>query len=252
MPPTTAHIDDVSRFWAALIVASVLVVVLAILHDPSKPVDESSFKGASASASTSSVDSVRAARERKRMAIRQPGTYLSLTVREDSVLMRWTDRRNQPIAVHLPRGVGVRGLESRFTDAVRRAFKRWEQVRDVPLRFAFIRDSSQAEVRIMWRPRLEGDRAGEANVEWDQNGWIRRGTLTLATRSLDGDILTSDAVYTVALHEIGHLVGVGHSDDAADLMHPTPGVHDLTRRDERTATLLYSLAPGSLRDPIAQ
>jgi hypothetical protein len=36
------------------------------------------------------------------------------------------------------------------------------------------------------------------------------------------------------------------------VMYPTTSVHDLTSRDRKTAMLLYSLPPGSLRGPAAR
>jgi hypothetical protein len=251
MPPATFHIPGVSRFAVIVTVASSLVVVLAVLHDPSRP-SESVGPRTAVEAGGLALDSVRAARALRRASIRQADTYLSHAVREDSLLRRWADRRGEPIAVYLPTSAVAAGYSPELQRAVAQAFRRWERVRGVPVRFAFVRDPSTAEVVVHWLSRLSGDRAGEANVEWDPHGWLRRGTLTLATMAQHGAQLATDAVYTVALHEIGHLLGLGHSDAAADLMYPSPGVHDLTSRDERTARLLYSLSPGSLRDPIVR
>jgi predicted Zn-dependent protease len=168
------------------------------------------------------------------------------------MLRRWADRRDPPIAVYVPWTVSTPGYDEAFKGAVVQAFERWERVREVPVRFAFVRDSADAEVVVDWLERLDGNRTGQAHVQWDPYGWIRAGALTLATRSEQRAALSADAVYTVALHEIGHLLGLGHSDDSSDLMYPTPGVHDMTRRDLQTAALLYSLDPGSLQDPGAQ
>ena len=51
----------------------------------------------------------------------------------------------------------------------------------------------------------------------------------------------------VAMHEVGHVLGLDHSKDSTDIMFPTAKVRDLSDRDVRTARLLYDLLPGSVR-----
>jgi predicted Zn-dependent protease len=134
-----------------------------------------------------------------------------------------------------------------MAEAARNAFGRWERVADVPVRFRFVGDSAHADVRVRWIDAFPMRRTGQADLTWRRDGWLQTGSLTLATHTQDGDLLTADAVYTVALHEIGHLLGLDHSDDSADVMYQSTEIHDITARDRRTARLLYQIPPGSYR-----
>jgi predicted Zn-dependent protease len=71
--------------------------------------------------------------------------------------------------------------------------------------------------------------------------------VTISTFDPHGRPLGPDDVRVVALHEIGHLIGLDHSPDSTDLMFAKAVVRDLSQRDVRTAQLLYQLSPGSLR-----
>lgn len=194
-------------------------------------------------------DSLRAARTRLLQAIGERDTYLSaMLAAGDSLIRRWPERVERPIRVYLPEPA-IAGYSVAMGHAVENAFARWERVGGIPVSFAMVRDSTDVDVRVRWVESFQFERAGQADIVWDRRGWIVRGTLTLATHTYRGHQLSADAVQTVALHEIGHLLGLGHSDDPRDVMFASTEVHDLTLRDRQTAQLLYALPPGSLRLP---
>ena len=189
------------------------------------------------------------ARQAALRAIAGQDTYLSATLAEsDSILRRWVDRERQPLLVYVEPAV-VAGYTAAIGRKVRDAFTRWRRVGGIPVRFVFVRTRENADVTVRWIEAFEMQRAGQADLVWRNDGYLQGGTLTLATHSHLGRPLTVDAIETVALHEIGHLLGLGHSDRPRDVMYPTTSVHDLTSRDRRTAMLLYSLPPGSLKGP---
>ncbi len=190
-----------------------------------------------------------AAREAQLRRIAESNTYMAATLRDaDSIVRRWVDREGRPLRVYYE-PTTVSGFTPALGRAARDAFARWSRVGGIPIDFVVVRKSEEAEVTVRWIDRFGMRRAGQADLVWRSDGVLQRGTLTLATLDPSGRQLTVDEVFTVALHEIGHLIGLGHSDEARDVMYPTTSVHDLTTRDRRTAMLLYSLAIGSLKAP---
>ena len=150
-----------------------------------------------------------------------------------------------PVRVYFP-PTTVANYQPALLDAVRSAFQRWQEA-GVPVRFNLDADSSSAEVRVQWRIQFEGERSGQTDLQWDDDGHLTGGVVTLATFDAKGQPFAPDDLRVLALHEIGHLIGLDHSPDPGDIMYAQPKVRDLSPRDIRTASLLYDLAPGALR-----
>lgn len=231
---------------ATLVCATVLILAKGFQQaEVSDPEPEAQFQGGNSHPEVDESDTNRAA-IRKRLV--DSNTYLGFALAtDDSVLKRWRDQSGRWLNVHISVGT-VAGYDPQFSVAVRRAFDRWQRVGGIPVPFMYVRDSVGADVHVYWVESFSAEKLGEAEVAWDWEGWMVDGTLRMATRSPGGRSLSPDVVYVIALHEIGHLLGLGHSDDPADLMYPTPTARDLTVRDRRSARLLYALPPGSVKN----
>jgi hypothetical protein len=169
------------------------------------------------------------------------GTYIGRLLRErDSTLSRWPARVGDPIRVWVE-PTGMVG----FADRVRDAFGEWSAV-GLPLRFVFVDRARDAEIRVRWTDRLERK---TGNTVWraDRAGWMRGSDVLLATQLGDGRTLDARSLRAIALHEIGHAIGLAHSDDRHDVMAPLVRVASLSPGDRATARLLYTLPAGHLR-----
>lgn len=189
-----------------------------------------------------------ARREWVRLRIQDAGprTYLRETLVEtDSMLRRWPDDRiSSPLRVAIMRQ-NVSGFREDFMGNVVWAVQRWNGV--VPVGVVTTGDSIGADVVVTWATRLDSSRTGRTDLTWDRRGNIHGAVIVLATHTPEGQLLDSRRMSALALHEIGHALGLGHSRSREDVMFPIATAIELSDRDRRSAQLLYDLPPGSIR-----
>lgn len=193
-------------------------------------------------------DQLARAQTRRQIRASAGTTYLGEIVSEssDSALHRWDHRYQDPVRIYLTTDT-VENFQPAFVDAVRSALTRWDQV-NLPVRFTFVDDSTRAEVTFRWRRQFDIDRTGQTDLTWDRDGHVLSAVVTIATFDPNNHPMGVEDVRVVALHEIGHMLGLNHSSDSTDVMYGHTLARDLSLRDERTAQLLYELSPGSVRN----
>jgi matrixin len=174
------------------------------------------------------------------------GTYIDrLLADRDSTIERWPNHVAQPLRVWIDSSSTVGGAQASFPAAVRAAFGQWVST-GIPLRFTFVSSSRSADVKVHWTSYLS-HKTGSTTWRTDDNGWLLSGDITLATHISDGHPLDSRGMRAIALHEVGHALGLSHSTDAADIMAPLVRVDGLSPADRNTIRLLYSLPAGRVR-----
>lgn len=107
------------------------------------------------------------------------------------------------------------------------------------------------DITVRWSRTLGGARLGHAQLQWRREGseiTVEIPDLRLATHDPGnpGLELTPDQVRLVAAHEMGHALGLPHSDDPRDVMYPQNTAWRRTRRDYETMEALYRMPNGAL------
>ena len=215
----------------------------------SAPRPDTGLASAAQAGRSEPVDGDLAARRewiRQRIRDASSSTYLGETLAQtDSMLRRWPDDRiGHPIRVAVLRQ-DVRGFRDEFAGNVVWAISRWDGV--MPVGVIPTGDDATADVVVTWVASLDSNRTGRTDLTWDGNGNIHKATVVLATHNPEGQLLDERRIGALALHEIGHALGLGHSSSRGDALYPIAMSRDLSDRDRRTAQLLYDLPPGSIR-----
>ncbi len=184
---------------------------------------------------------------RRRIQLGENGTYIGEILGErDSALARWPDRQTTPVRVWVGNGPAIPGWDPSYPERVRDAFDQWANL-GIPVKFTFVRDSTDADVHVSWIDHFDSPISGKTIWARDGKWWIVTANITLALHHNAGELLDSKAVHAIALHEVGHLLGLDHTADTANIMTSRVRVRDLSEADRATMKLLYSLPPGSVK-----
>ena len=197
---------------------------------------------------TDRLDSAARADALQRINLEGASTYLPAMLEEnDSVLHRWADdRARRPLRVAILRDGAVPAFREIFIANVAWAIGRWNGV-GLPLWLEQSPDSAGADIVVAWADRLDSNRTGRSDLTWQRRGAIVQVRVTLATHLPDGRPVQPTQMVALALHELGHAIGLGHSPGKSDALYPETSATELTSRDRGTAALLYSIPPGSLK-----
>jgi hypothetical protein len=185
---------------------------------------------------------------RRRMVQNEAGTYIGDILKaRDSNIARWPDRTSRPLRVWIQPSDTNHDWKPIFVAQARDAFTTWEAAGS-PVPFNFVTDSGSAEVHLDWVDHFDEQISGKTIWARDNNWWIVDANITIALHHDHGTPLDASAIRAIALHEIGHLLGLDHSADTSNIMTARVRVRDLTEADKATMRLVYALPPGSVRE----
>ncbi len=178
----------------------------------------------------------------------------------DQPIAHWRDPVNNPIKVYITQSSELPDWKAEDVDAVKAAYAEWAKAVGLQVRFAFVDSPDVADVTVSWVPQVmhvaesSEVRDGVCQTLTTSDQIVRVG-IVLALHRLDGQPGSYNHLHNVALHEIGHSLGIfhGHSTNPSDIMYPSDEFEmgkrrSLSARDIATVQKLYSL-PAQVTNP---
>jgi hypothetical protein len=159
-------------------------------------------------------------------------------------IQRWRDHTG-PIVVHVPTpDIEDRALALRLQRAAGAGIRLWNG-QPFPI-VVDERGTREAHVTVEWMEGVGGTNLGVARVAWSPTSGLRVRSLELATQNpYYGRPMDLAQLRLTAMHEMGHALGLPHSDQPRDVMYPTNTATSLSTRDYRALEALYALEDGT-------
>ena len=164
-------------------------------------------------------------------------------------VLRWNDD-TQEITIRVPKPLHMSGARAwELQRAVARGVRAW-QGHPFPLRVSLSEAPGRYDIVVTWAETLGAVELGEARTEWqtvDGRAVFRVVSFSLATSNpyAPRQPLSARQVEIIAAHEMGHALGLPHSDAERDVMFPSNTATRLTARDYQAMQALYELPNGA-------
>ena len=164
-------------------------------------------------------------------------------------IARW-NKSSMPLKVYID---DPNGLPEYYKDVIINAYQSWQRASEGLVRFQIVDNASDADLKCYFIDESR-DTIG-AHKFTINNNRIVDSTVVFTKSDLKGQSHDSKQLYSSALQEIGHSLGLtGNSPSIYDVMYPigTKFNTEITPRDLKTLALLYSVVPNITNKELTQ
>lgn len=132
------------------------------------------------------------------------------------------------------------------------AFKVWQKA-DSRIKFVYVSSKEHADITIAFEDNLsekyKDNYLGLTDYELTRTNKIINSAIQISFLRENGEKLNNGELKATIIHELGHAVGLGHSDNKADIMYPfidpafnsEMDYNDLTTGDESSVKSLMDI-----------
>ena len=163
-------------------------------------------------------------------------------------IVRW-NRESMPLKVYIQ---DSSDLPEYYREVVMNAYQGWQRASEGLVSFQYVETPQEADMKCYFKNNDNKDSIGVHAFSVNGNT-ITDSVIVFNKVDAKGHSLDSKQLYSSALQEIGHSLGLtGKSPSIYDVMYPigTKFNTEITPRDLKTLALVYSVVPDITNKPV--